>query len=301
MIFSCLLIFTGCSIKSIALNAVGDALSGEGSVFTSDNDPDLVKDALPFALKFHESVLDGVPEHKGLILATSKTFCMYSYAFVQIEAERVDKEDYEKAKYLRYRACLLYLRARDYALKGLELNHKGFLELIKKDLKSAIAMTNKEDVPLLYWCGASWVAALTVAKDNVELIVEMPIGIAMVNRVLELDEGFDDGSAHEFFVSCDGSRSEAMGGSEKNARGHFKRAVELSKGEKVGPYLSLATSVCIMKQDINEFKNLLNQALSIDVNKNPKYRLANIIMQRRAKWLLDNIDDYFLDGGEKKE
>ena len=156
-------------------------------------------------------------------------------------------------------------------------------------------MTNKEDVPLLYWCGASWVAALTVAKDNVELIAEMPIGVAMVNRVLELDESFDDGSAHEFFISYEGSRSEAMGGSEKKAREHFKRAVELSKGEKVGPYLSLATSVCLMKQDVNEFKNLLNQALSIDVNKNPKYRLSNIIMQRRAKWLLDNINDYFLN------
>jgi predicted anti-sigma-YlaC factor YlaD len=295
IIFFCLFIFTGCSIKSIALNSIGDALSGESSVFTSDNDPDLIKDALPFALKLHESILEGVPDHKGLILATSKAFCMYSYAFVQIESERVDKEDYEKAKYLRHRAYLLYLRARDYALRGLELNHRGFSELIRKDLKSAIAMTNKEDVPLLYWCGASWVAALTVAKDNVELIAEMPIGVAMVNRVLELDESFDDGSAHEFFISYEGSRSEAMGGSEKKAREHFKRAVELSKGEKVGPYLSLATSVCLMKQDVNEFKNLLNQALSIDVNKNPKYRLSNIIMQRRAKWLLDNINDYFLN------
>ena len=134
-----LVVFTifsnGCSLKAIALNSVGDALSGNGTVFTSDNDPDLVKDALPFALKLYESVLDGVPEHKGLILSTAKAFTMYAYAFLQMEADTVDKQDYEKAKYLRARAFKLYIRGRDYALKGLELNHPGFNELLKKDLK----------------------------------------------------------------------------------------------------------------------------------------------------------------------
>lgn len=288
------LVFTGCSINSMVLNGVGDALSSGGTVFTSDDDPDLIKDALPFALKMYESVLDGVPEHKQLTLATARTFAMYSYAFLQIEAEKIDKEDFDKSKYLKARAKVLYLRGRDYALRGLELNHFGFKEQLKKDYKAAVAITNKDDVGLLYWCGASWVAAFTVDKGDVQLMAEMPVGAAMIQRVLELDEGFDEGSAHEFFISYDGSRSEAMGGSEKKAREHFARAIELSKGKKAGTYISLATSVCIGKQDKKEFESLLIQALAVDVNKYPENRLANIIMQRRAKWLLDNIDDFFL-------
>jgi predicted anti-sigma-YlaC factor YlaD len=85
-----------------------------------------------------------------------------------------------------------------------------------------------------------------------------------------------------------------MGGSEKNAREHFAKAVELSKGEKCGPYISLATSVSITNQNAEEFKELLNKALAVDVNKNTVNRLANVIYQRRAKWLLEHISDFFL-------
>jgi len=283
----------GCSLKAIALNSVGDALSGNGTVFTSDNDPDLVKDALPFALKLYESVLDGVPEHKGLILSTAKAFTMYAYAFLQMEADTVDKQDYEKAKYLRARAFKLYLRGRDYALKGLELNHPGFNELLKKDQKAALALTVKEDVPLLYWAGSSWVAALTTDKGNLQMVTESTIGAALVGRVLELDETFDDGSAHDFFISWDGGRSEAMGGSEKRAREHFKKAIEINKGRKVSTYLSLA-AIAQGKQDLKEFIELLGKALAIDADANPESRLSNIIFQRRAKFMLDNINDFFL-------
>ena len=283
----------GCSIKAFALNSVGDALSGGGNVFTSDNDPDLVGDALPFSLKLYESVLDGVPEHKGLILSTAKAFTMYAYAFLQMEADTIDKQDYEKAKYLRARAFKLYLRGRDYALKGLELNHPGFNELLKKDYKAAIALTNKEDVPLLYWAGSSWVAALTTDKGNMQMVQESTIGAALVGRVLELDDTFDEGSAHDFFISWDGSRSESMGGSEKRAREHFNKAIEINKGRKVSTYLSLA-AISQGKQDLKEFKELVDKALSIDVDKYPESRLSNIIFQRRAQFMLDNINDYFL-------
>jgi predicted anti-sigma-YlaC factor YlaD len=301
LIFLCaiMLLGSGCSIKSIALNGVGDALSGGGSVFTSDNDPELIKDALPFALKMYESVLDGAPEHKPLILSTSKSFCMYAYAFLQMEAEKENADNYPKAQELRARAKNLFLRSRDYALKGLELNHPGFRELLKKDVKAALAMTNKEDTGLLYWCGAAWVAALTTDKSDVQLMVDMQTGGEMVGRVLELDEKFGDGSAHGFFISYDGGRSPAMGGSEKRAREHFARAVELSQGKDCSPYLSLAMSVSVTNQNAAEFKELLAKALAIDADKYPENRLANIIYQRRARWLLEHIGDYFLS--EEKE
>ncbi len=35
-------LFSGCSIKKLAINKLGDALSGSGSTFASDDDPELV-------------------------------------------------------------------------------------------------------------------------------------------------------------------------------------------------------------------------------------------------------------------
>ena len=53
----------------------------------------------------------------------------------------------------------------------------------------------------------------------------------------------------------------------------------------------MAESVCINENNRKEFEALLNQALAVDVDKAPEQRLANMIMQRRARWLLSRIDD----------
>jgi len=56
------LLLSGCSIKKMAMNMVGNALTGDGgTVFLSDNDPELVGDALPFAIKMYESLTE--PAH----------------------------------------------------------------------------------------------------------------------------------------------------------------------------------------------------------------------------------------------
>jgi hypothetical protein len=40
-----------CSIKKYAINQLGNALSGMGDTFASDDDPELIKGAIPFSLK----------------------------------------------------------------------------------------------------------------------------------------------------------------------------------------------------------------------------------------------------------
>lgn len=89
-----------------------------------------------------------------------------------------------------------------------------------------------------------------------------------------------------------------MGGSVERARYHFERSLQLSTGLRATPYLALATSVAVKEQDAEEFKRLLKGALQIDPDQEPQYRLLNIITQRKARWLLKNIEDYFLDEGD---
>src|SRR5262245_40076807 len=84
---------TGCSFKRIAVNKVGDALAGGGTTFASDDDPELIKAAVPFSLKLMESLLAESPKHRGLLFATSSGFTQYSYAFVQEDAEELEGKD----------------------------------------------------------------------------------------------------------------------------------------------------------------------------------------------------------------
>ena len=57
---ACAATLSGCSIRSLAINTLAEALAESGSVYASDSDPELVRDALPFALKTFESLLESV-------------------------------------------------------------------------------------------------------------------------------------------------------------------------------------------------------------------------------------------------
>src|SRR5258705_2758174 len=109
---------TACSMRTFAINRLGDALAESGATYASDNDPTLVREALPFALKLIESLLDQSPRHPGLLLAAAGGFTQYTYAFVQEEADEAEDDDLAAAAALRERARKLYLRARDYGLRG---------------------------------------------------------------------------------------------------------------------------------------------------------------------------------------
>jgi hypothetical protein len=111
--FVLLLVFcsTGCSVRRYAINKLGDALADTGTTFASDDDPELIRGALPFSLKLIESLLAESPRHQGLLLAAASGFTQYSYAFVQQEADEMEPRDLGEAERLRKRARRLYLRA----------------------------------------------------------------------------------------------------------------------------------------------------------------------------------------------
>ena len=98
-------------------------------------------------------------------------------------------------------------------------------------------------------------------------------------RALELDESYDQGAIHGVLITLD-SLPESMGGDPQRARHHFDRAVELSGGNSVGPYVSLAESVVVAEQDWREFRELLETALAIDPEEAPSLRLLNTIGQQ---------------------
>ena len=289
-----LVLGSGCSIRRMAVNKVGDALAGGGTTFASDDDPELVKAAVPFSLKLMESLLAESPRHEGLLLAACSGFAQFAYVFVQQDADEAEDEDLTAAEGMRARARRLYLRARNYGLRGLEVRHKGFGKSLRANPKSAMTVATAEDVPLLYWTALSWAAAVSLSKDNPELIAEMPCVEALMDRALALDEAFDHGAIHSYFITYEISRPGGTGDPAARSRQHFERALALSGGQQAGPMVSFAEAVCVQKQDLKEFESLLKQALAINPDARPEWRLANLVMQRRAKWLLSRTDQLFL-------
>jgi hypothetical protein len=74
-----LLMLTACTVNRLAVNILGDALAGGDTVYSNDNDSDLIREALPFGLKTIESLLQVSPQHEGLLLAASRGFTAYAF------------------------------------------------------------------------------------------------------------------------------------------------------------------------------------------------------------------------------
>lgn len=286
------LVVSGCGwIKGMAMNSVAGSLTETGTVFSRDDDPELIRDAVPFALKLYESLLESLPKNRDLLLATCTGFTQYAYAFVQGEADSVESTDYERLTKIDERAFKMHMRARGYCVRALELRHAGTEAALQRNTPGALAWARREDVPLLYWTGASWGSAIALGLDKPGLLLDVAAMRALMSRALELDETYQNGAIHAVMITLE-SRPE-MGGSTERARKHFARAVELSKGLDPGPYVTLATSVALPERNRDEFVKLLEQALAIDPEKNIDNRLAILIAQSRARTLLTRVDELF--------
>jgi len=296
----CFFLSVSCSINKMAINAVSNALSGAGSsdVFTGDSDPELVGDALPFAIKMYEALLSQNPKHEGLQLTTGSLFVMYANAFIQGPAEMLDPVDYyyERSESLD-RAKKLYVRGKDILYTALEYKFPGFMAATVQEgtLAPLLKKCKKDDVPLLYWAAAGGFAAYSIDVFDFDLGFSIPEWGAMMARAYELDPEFNEGAIDEFYIQYYASLPENMGGDMDKAEIHFKRALEKSGGLSAGPYVSYAKSVCAnaQKPDYDAFTENLEKALAIDSDQNKSNRLVNILSQRKAKFMLDNAYDYF--------
>jgi len=284
-----------CSPSRYATDKVADALSGTGDAFRTEEDPDLVRDSAPFGLKTMESVLEKTPRHRGLLTALTSQFTQYAYAYVQQPADEAEDSDLTAARAGHERARRLYLRAKRYGLRGLEVAHPGFGAALAADPAAATAACTREDVALLYWTAAAWGSAVSLSKDRPETVGELPQVEALAARALALDEAFDGGAPHAFFVAFEAARPGAPAGWAGRVREHFDRAIALSGGALAGPYVAMAEGWAVQVQDKAAFRELLGKALAVDVDAHPENRLANLVMQRRARWLLGREEALFFE------
>jgi predicted anti-sigma-YlaC factor YlaD len=293
-----LLSLGACSLQKMAMNKVAGMLSGSSSanVFATDNDPEFVGDALPFAVKLYESLLASMPGHAGLRLQTGSLYVMYANAFVQTPADMTPRRELETKEFLLARAKNLYLRGRDILFVGLEKRNPRIRQQLKeRRYKEAMAPFKKEDVSLLYWTAVGWVAAFAVDPFDMDLGQTLPQTAAMMERVAELEPGYGHGSLHTFYVNYYGSLPDYLGGDAAKAREHFAKAQAIAGESDTSALMALATTVCVKEQNGEEFKKLLGQVLAFDPDKSPENRLVNILNRRKAGWLLAHIDDFFIE------
>jgi predicted anti-sigma-YlaC factor YlaD len=283
-----------CSVRRFAVDALGGAISRGNDVFAMVVDPEFVREALPFALKATEALILEAPEDQRLLVTAASGFTQYARAFLGGDAAALQERDWAGAEALRERAFRMYVRARDYGLRALEVEHPGLGAELRRAPHQAAERIGPDEVAAAFWTGTAWIAGIALALDRPEVLADLEAARALLERTLVLDEDWQDGALHEVMISV-AALPEAMGGSDERAREHFERAVALSRGERAGPFVTYATDVVLDRQDRAAFVELLERALAVDVAARPTARVANVLAQRRARELLGELDLHFFD------
>lgn len=291
---ACLALATcGCSVKRMAINKIGDSLVSGSSTFDTDDDPVLVGQALPFALKLIETLQLQAPKNQNLLLAATQDFTEYSYAFVEEPADELADTDRARSQAMQERARRLYLRARDYGRRDLDLRYPGVWEALEKQGGGALArVKRKQDVPLLYWTAAAEGKAITESKGDPAMIAQLPTVEGLLTRAMALDADWSAGALDEFAISLEASRTdETRDAALANMRRYYDRALALSGGNDASLFVTYAESASVLAQDRSQFNQLLERALAVNPDAHPGNRLENLIAQRRARWLQAHGDD----------
>ena len=281
-------------LRHKAVGMVASTLASSGDVFTRDDDPELVGQAIPFGLKLYESLLDSAPKNKDLLIATCSNFTQYGVAYLETEALVLGEANHhDEVAHLNDRALKLYLRSRGYCLRAMEVRFPGIGPKLLKDPAAALAKAEKKDVPLLYWTAASWGSAIGLGARQARHQHRPPDRARAgrpghrARRIVE--QGSAARNAHLARQPARGARR-----ARRNAPAPTSSArVELQKESSPGPYVALALGIAVPAQDRAEFESLLKQALAIDPEKDPSTRLVTLVQQRRARALLDQIDTRF--------
>jgi predicted anti-sigma-YlaC factor YlaD len=291
---------TACSlVKKAAVASLADSFSGEGNVFATDDDPQLIKDAVPFSLKLLESLLGEDPQNEKLLLVLASGYTQYAAGLLGLDAQKMADDNYLQSEEMTERSAKLCLRGRDYGLRLLDLKYPGFkAALLELDCMAADDI-QAEDVEALYWTAAAWGSAIAMSKDVPDRVAELPAVEILIDRAYALNPDFNRGAIHTFLIAYDMSR-QSIPEEDRASRvdNHFKKAVALSQGQDAAPYVTYAEAVLVQRQNYKAFKETLETALAIDVDQMPATRLINVMMQDKARWLLSRIDDYFLIPGD---
>jgi hypothetical protein len=290
-----LMLAQGCSPTRVLIGVAANALGGEGPGWGTDDDPELIGEATPFALKTMESLLASEPDNDKLLLGACSGFTQYAYAFVQMPADLDDHMPDDVKARAHARAIKLLQRANAYCWLGLDTRHEKITELWAKDRNAAMNLMTPEDVPFIYWAAASLALQISLQKDKPDMLAELPAVGVLGERALALNESWEQGTLHELLLSYYASLPAAGGGSVPKAKEHLDKALAQSQNKKLGPLVSWAEDVDVSKQDKNDFVATLDKVLAFDVDQPAArdFRLANVLAQRRAAWLKAHIDDYF--------
>jgi len=201
------------------------------------------------------------PRHLGLLTSAASGFTSIPTPRLQEEADEVEPHDFAAAEAMRLRARHLYLRAQGYGMPRSGSEAPRLRKSFAAIPRPPSARPRNQMCPLLYWTAAAWASAISLSKDNPELVGQIPAMEPLMDRALELDESFGNGAIHTFMISYEMTGRARVAIRRRARAKHFERPWRCPRKPTPRRWSPWRRRWTVQKQDVKEFESLLNQAL----------------------------------------
>jgi hypothetical protein len=272
-----LLLLAGCAtLTRAATTRFAEDLS---NAILDQNDVATVRDGAPAYLLAMDGLIEGDSESASLLLSGARLYGAYASAFVEDEA----------------RMRRLWDRALGYARRALCVEVRPPCRALDRpfdEFSASLGAVDRDDVPTLYGFGVAWAGWAQVNADDWGAVAQIPKIQALMERIVELDESYDHGSAHLYLGVLLTLRPASLGGQPERGREHFERALELSRRRNLMAQVLFARQYARLVFDRPLHDRLLREVVDADPRA-PGLTLANTLAREQALLLLDDADDYF--------
>ena len=245
----------------------------------NSNDPAVIRDGAPAYLIMLDAMIGEDDASADLLRASASLNSAYATAFVT---------DAERQRNFTAKAFRLALRAACLDVPWTcEVRTLPFDTLRQR----AAAMTRRE-VPAAYALATAWAGWIQARADDWNAVADLGRVRPLMERILELDETYDNAGPRLYMGVFDTLLPEALGGRPEQGRAHFERALEITAGKHLLVKVFYAENYARLVYDRALHDRLLGEVLDAEAEV-PGLTLMNAIAQEQARELLESSDDYF--------
>ena len=269
----------GAGCTSMLYSATNNMASNLSDAMLNHDDLDTIRGAAPAYLLMADGLLRDYPNDIALLTTAAQLYSAYASVFVS-EPKRSKRLTNRALDYAMRAACLQRALACDWRKQRYNL------------FKDSLAELEKEDIPVFFTLGSTWAGWIQAHSKDWNAIADLPKVTAIMQRIIEMDETYQQGAAHLYLGVSYTLLPPAMGGKPDLGRQHFERAIALSDGNNLTVKVLYARQYARLVFNRELFERLLQEVISADPVV-PDLTLMNILAQQQAEQLLAEANNFF--------